>query len=220
MQSKLQTLDTPQVPNLPVPDAQYNKPTADQHNGLLRTFMLKLAASLRTLFGPNGGQYIECPYGLFFNTASQTFAAANTAYAINFNSTYLENGLRRPVTGTVNRIYAVVGGVYNFQYSGQLISTNASSKEVRIWIYRSGNGDIGYSTRVYTLSQNNEYQTIDWNFDIDMQPGQYVLLRISTTDTTVSLVSSAAGVTGTEVPSSVLTVNFISPLPNTLPTPP
>lgn len=216
--TKQQTLSVPAVPTLPDPNAGYLDKTVRATNGLIRTFMVRLTGSLQALYGPNGGQYIDCPNGLFFNTAVQTFAVTNTAYPVVFNSTYLSNAVQLQ-SGSTSRVEALVGGVYNFQYSGQILSSSSSSKEIAIWVRRDGI-DINYSTRVFTDNDNNHRNTKSWNFNIDLQAGQYVEIMAAVTSTDLWLDAAAASPPKTAVPSSVMTVNFISPLPDELPTPP
>ena len=203
---------------MPEPPLVYSDKTMRSGNGLLRTFMLRLTGALQSLFGPNGGQYIDCPNGLFFNTADQTFAVINTAYPVVFNATYLSNAVQLQ-SGSTSRVEALVGGVYNFQYSGQVLSSSGSAKELAIWIRRDGT-DIGYSTRVFTDSVNNHRNTTSWNFNIDLQAGQYIEIIAAVTSTDLWLDAAAAASPAPAVPSSVMSVNFISPLPAVLPTPP
>jgi hypothetical protein len=205
-------------PALPLAPEQYDRKYQDQLNNVQRLFYNRLGASLNATFGDAGGQYIDCPNGLFFNTADQTFAATNTAYPVVYNQTYLSSNVRLK-SGSTSQIETLVGGVYNFQYSGQLLSTNASAKNVFLWIKRNGT-NIGYSTHAYTLAANGEYRQVNWNFNIDMQEGDYLELEAATTDTTVRLDAEAATTPHPGIPSSVMTVNFIAPLPATLPTPP
>ena len=216
--SRQQTLAAPPVPTLPDPGAAYSEKTSRSSNGLVRTFMLRLTGALQSLFGPNGGQYIDCPNGLFFNTATQTFATTNTAYPVVFNATYLSNAVQLQ-SGSTSRVEALVGGIYNFQYSGQVLSSSGSAKELAIWIRRDGT-DIGYSTRVFTDSVNNHRNTTSWNFNIDLQAGQYIEIIAAVTSTNLWLDAQVAASPKTGVPSSVLTVNYVSPLPAVLPTPP
>jgi len=216
--TKQQTLSAPAVPTLPDPNAGYLDKTVRATNGLIRTFMVRLTGSLQALYGPNGGQYIDCPNGLFFNTAVQTFAVTNTAYPVVFNSTYLSNAVQLQ-SGSTSRVEALVGGVYNFQYSGQVLSSSSNSKEIAIWVRRDGI-DINYSTRVFTDNDNDHRNTKSWNFNIDLQAGQYVEIMAAVTSTDLWLDAEAASPPRTAVPSSVMTVNFISPLPEELPTPP
>ena len=211
-------LDSPQPPNLPYAPKEWNPTYQEQLNNVLRLYFNRLSHATQYLLGPNGGQYVECPNGLFFNTADQTFAATSTAYPVVFNATYLNNAVALQ-SGSTSKIEVSVGGIYNFQYSGQLLSTNSSAKTVYIWIKRN-DINIGYSTHAYTLSANGEYIEISWNFNIDLAAGEYLELEIATTDTNVKLDAEAATSPHPGIPSSVMAVNFISPLPDPRPTPP
>ena len=216
--NKQQTLSAPAVPTMPDPGSVYSDKNVRASNSLLRTFMLRLTGALQALFGPNGGQYIDCPNGLFFNTATQTFAVIDTAYPVVFNATYLSNAVQLQA-GSTSRIEALVSGVYNFQYSGQVLSSSGNSKELAIWIRRDGT-DINYSTRVFTSSDNDHRVTKSWSLNIDLQAGQYVEIIAAVTSTDIWLDATAAASPRTAVPSSVMSVNFISPLPQEMPTPP
>lgn len=212
--NKSQTLASPPVPTMPDPTDQ----TQRTSNGLMRTFMLRLTGSLQSLFGPAGGQYIDNPNALFFNTASQTFAAITTAYPVVFNATYLHN-LVQLQSGSTSRIQVDTPGVYNFQYTGQVYSTNSSAKDIDLWIRRN-NIDIGYSTRTRTVASNSQSSPLTWSFNIDMQAGDYIELMAAVTDINLSLRAAPASAPHPGVPSSVMTVNYMSALPDPLPTPP
>jgi hypothetical protein len=211
-------INFPSPPNLPLSPLQFDSRYQEGLNNVFRLYFNRLSGTLQNVLGPNGGQYIDCPNGLFFNTADQTFAATNTAYPVVFNATYLNNAVALQ-TGSTSKVEVSISGVYNFQYSGQLLSTNSSAKNVYIWIKRN-NVTIGYSTHAYTLSSNDEYTEISWNFNIDLAAGEYLELEIAATDTAVRLDAEAATSPHPGIPSSVLAVNFISPLPNPRPTPP
>lgn len=218
MANKSQTLETPRAPSLPLPDQSYNHTTQDQHNSSLRNFFLKLQSVLSNLLGPNGGQFIDRPNGLFFNTSDQTLASTNTATPVEFTSTYLSNAVEVNA-GTDSRIYVRVSGVYNFQFSGQLKSGSASAKQIYIWIVRNGT-DIGYSTHQYTLEGSNNHLNIAWNFNIDLNDGDYMELEWAANDTNVTFEATAATSPHPGIPSAVIAVNYVSPLPDVIPTPP
>lgn len=211
-------LDSPAVPALALAPMEYSAFFQDQYSNILRLYFNRLQNITQNVLGPNGGRYIDCPNGLFFNTADQTFAAINTAYPVVFNATYLNNAVALQ-TGSTSRIEVTIGGIYNFQYSGQLLSTNSSAKNVFIWIKRN-DITINYSTHAYTLSANNEYVEISWNFNIDLDVGEYLELEIATSDTNVQLDAVAPTSPHPGIPSSVMAVNFIAPLPDPRPTPP
>ena len=205
-------------PRLPTAPAQYEARFHDQHSDVLRLYFNQLDNVVTTLLGPNGGRFIDCPNGLFFSTTDQPIAAANVAQPIDVPIEYLNNAVRVNA-GTDSRIYVDIGGIYNFQFSGQLLSGSASSKQVYIWIARNGT-DIGYSTHQYTLSGSNTHLNISWNFDIDLDVGEYIEMQWAANDIDVKLESAVATAVHPGIPSAVVAVNFIAPLPLTRPTPP
>ena len=196
----------------------YSEVTARAGNNLMRTFMLRLTGMLQSLLGPAGGQYVDFPNGLFFNTDEQYFAATNTAYPVVFNNTYFNN-LIDLQSGSTSRVEVSTSGVYNFQYTGQVISENSSSKDISIWIRRNGT-DIDYSRRVRTVETNNHSSPFSWSFNIDLEAGDYLELIAAVTNTNLHLHAEAAASPLPGIPSSVLTVNYMSALPETIPTPP
>ncbi|NBX93852.1 MAG: hypothetical protein EBQ85_11535 [Proteobacteria bacterium] len=209
-------LRQPAPPSLPSAGGNYERAYHDQFNNVLRLYFNQLSNNLTAVFGDNGGQYIECPNGLFFNTADQTFAATNTAYPIVFNATYLNNAVALQ-TGSTSKVEVSIGGVYNFQYSGQVKTTNSSDKNLYLWITRNGT-DIGYSTHAWTFHDNNHYAEISWNFNIDLAVGEYIELKVAADSTAIILDAETATSPHPGIPSSVLSVNFMAPLPNIRPT--
>ena len=205
-------------PSLPLAGQEYTATYQDQLNNVLRLYFNQLTTILGAITGENGGQYIDCPNGLIFNTDDQTFAAPNTAYPIVYNVTYLSNAVQLK-SGSSSQIEVLVGGVYNFQYTGQVLSTSASAKTMDLWIRRNGI-DIPYSNRARTVAANNQYTPVTWNFNIDLAAGEYVELMAAVTDVALYLDAMTAVAPHPGTSSSVMTVNFIAPLPDERPTPP
>lgn len=261
-------LNKPVNPALPPATPAYSTLYHDKFNSILRLFFNQTQNVFDNLLGPNGGQYIDCPHGVFFNTQDQIYAANDTAYPVEFDSTYLSNGVALEAvtvtagafvvgvrytivsvgstnftligaasntvgvvfvatgvgtgTGTAStksRIRASVNGLYNFQYTGQVYTSTGSKVEVALWIARNGT-DISYSTRINTIASNNHYFEILWNFDIDLAAGEYIELKTSIDDhaPNIRLDAFAAVAPYPAGASSVLTVNFIAPLPDPRPT--
>jgi hypothetical protein len=206
------------APNLPQPTEGVTRNYLEDLTRSLRTYFNTVDGNASAVYGDRGGQYIDCPYGLFFDTQSQSLLGANTATPVFFRQPYLSNAVRVNA-GTNSRIYADVAGVYNFQFSGQLSSTNSSSKTIYVWIVRNGT-DVGYSTHAYTISGSGTQLEISWNFSIDMQAGAYIELEWASDNTNVTLSAAAAASPHPGIPSAVVAVSFVAPLPQTLPTPP
>lgn len=212
------SLDQVTAPNLPLAPESYTARFIDQLNNVLRLYFTQVSRILSAIVGVNGGQYIDCPAGLFFSTTTQTIGAANTAQPIDVPLEYLNNAVYVNA-GTDSRIYVAVAGVYNFQFSGQLRSGSSSAKQVYVWISRNGT-DIGYSTKQYTVSGSNTHLNISWNFDIDLDADEYVEMQWAADDTNMTLEAAAATAPHPGMPSAVIAVNFIAPLPDPRPTPP
>lgn len=205
-------------PALPLATLGYDRQYQDQLNNVQRLFYNRLAGVLNQVTETFGGRYIDVPSGLFFSTTTQTLAAVNTATPVDFPIEYLNHGIRVN-SGTDSRVYVDYGGVYNFQFSGQLKSASSSAKQVYIWIVRNGT-TIGYSTHQYTLAGNSNHLNVSWNFDIDLDAGEYVELQWAADDTNVILEAAAATSPHPGIPSAVMAVNFVAPLPDPRPTPP
>jgi hypothetical protein len=202
-------------PALPFAVPAYTPTYIDQLLKVLRLYFNRVSDVLNAITGVNGGRYIDCPNGLFFSTADQPIVAANTAQPIDFPIEYLNNAVRVN-SGTDSRVYVDIGGVYNFQFSGQLLSGSSSSKQVYIWIARNGT-NIGYSTHQYTVAGSGNHLNISWNFDIDLDGGEYIEMQWASDDVNMKLESAAATALHPGIPSAVMAVNFIAPLPDPRP---
>ena len=208
-----------EAPALPIPpERNILRTYLDDLNNILRLFFNRLANNVNLLTGEYGGQFIEKPNGLFFSTTDQPIAVVNTGQVISFENTYLSEGIT--INGGSNsQITAVYSGVYNIQFSAQPASTSASSKIIYVWITRDGT-NVGYTAKQFVLQGSADVKNMTYNFNIDLQAGQYIEMKWSSNDINSKLDTQAATASRPGVASAVLTVTFVSTLPETLPTPP
>jgi hypothetical protein len=208
------------APNLPLPPLEYDRVYFDQMLNILRLYFNRIDALTTQLMtsGSIDPSLINNPNGLFFSTVDQTLAAIDTGYPITFNQTYLNNNVALQ-TASTSKIEVAVGGVYNFQLSAQLKSTNASAKDVQIWIKRN-NVTIGYSAHKYTVEGSDNHMNVSWNFNIDLAANEYIEMQWAADNTNVTLESIAASAPYPAAASVVMVVNFIAKLPDPRPTPP
>ena len=193
---------------LPNPTIEYDAETQRQLIRVLEVYFNQLDSQtpLQAEYFKGRGDELTIPSALYFSTQDQTAAAINTAYDITYNNVYFENEL----TLTNNKeIYALRNGIYNFQLSAQLLSTNSSAKTLQIWINRDGT-DIGYSSHAYTVAANNEYTEVNWNFNIDVDAGSYIKIRWATTDVGLRFDAVAPSAPYPGISSVVMAVNYIS----------
>jgi len=211
-----------QAPALPIPKAGPLKQYLDDLNNILRLFFNLLVNAVNNVFGELGGRFIDVPNALYFSTVDQPIAVVDTAQVITFNQTYLQSGFELN-GGSNSQITATYSGVYNFQFIGQLSSGSASAKNVYLWISRNGT-NLGYTAREFVLSGSGEIDEVIWNFNLDLAAGEYIEMTWVSDDIDVTMKTVAPAVSPATphpgVTSAVLTVNFISALPEVRPTPP
>ncbi len=206
----------PKAPKLPQSPLLPDRAFMDLLSNAQRLYYNQLDSVNSAILGPNGGQFIDCPNGLFFDLGTYSPTLPNTGYPLEFKTTYLSNAVRI-VDDT--KITVDIGGVYNFQYSSAVTSTNSSLKTLWVWIARNGT-PIGYSTNEYTISGSGTDTIIAWNFNMDLDVGEYVQLYWGADNTNVTIATTAATPPHPGIPANVVSVNFIAPLPNPRPTPP
>ena len=207
-----------QPPALPIPKETPLKQYLDDLNNILRLFFNLVANAVNNVFGELGGRFIDVPNALYFSTVDQPIAAVDTAQVVTFNQTYLESGFS--INGASNsQITAIYGGVYNFQFTTQIVSNSASAKTVYLWISRNGT-DLGYTAKDVILSGSADVNEATWNFNLDLAAGEYVEMKWSSDDIDASLNSETPASPHPGVASAVVTINFISALPEVRPTPP
>ena len=203
-----------QSPALPIPTGGPLKPYLDALNNILRLFFNLLSSAVNSVVGEYGGRFIEAPNAKFFSTVDQTASVINTAYALQFENTYLGEAIS--IAGT--QITPLYSGVYNFELSVELTSGSASSKELSFWVRRSG-VDIANTARLHVVAGSGGVDNFEYSFTLDLTAGQYVELMWATDDLNITVDYQAAASPRPAVPSTLLTVVFVSAVPETLPTP-
>ena len=210
-----QQLQTPAVPDLPNPQDRYDRLTVAQTNGALRTFFLKLTNALQSLASPRGGRFINMPYGAFQDTTDQTAANTTTAYAITFDTTDFNNGI---TLSNSSRLNVSQAGIYNIQFSVQLVNTTNASIDIDIWFRKNGtnidksNSRFGLAPR---KSLGDPFHLIGAiNFFVSLDTNDYVELMWRTSDVGAYIEHYAASSTPTRpsIPSVIVTVTFVSNL--------
>ena len=210
-----QQLQTPAVPDLPNPQDKYDRLTVAQTNGALRTFFLKLTNALQSIASPRGGRFINMPYGAFQDGTDQTAANTTTAYAITFDTTDFNNGV---TLSNSSRLNVSQDGLYNIQFSVQLVNTTNASVDIDIWFRKNGtnidksNSRFGLAPR---KSVGDPFHLIGaMNFFVSLDTNDYVELMWRTSDVGAYIEHYAASSTPTRpsIPSVIATMTFVSNL--------
>lgn len=147
-------------------------------------------------------------YGAFYSTQAQTAAAINTAYPITFNNLDFASGFTIDPLHP-SRIVTQVQGLYNYQFSLQVTSTNSSTSAIWIW-YRKNGVDVPHSATKMTIASNGGLIAPAWNFVESMDPNDYFELMWAVDSTAVSLVSPAATAFCPSTPSALISVTQVT----------
>ena len=203
-------LNVPAVPVLPIATTAYSQQQQNQYTNTLRLYFNQLNGVVAAVVGNEGGQYLSFPYGAFQDNTTQTAAATSTPYAVKFGTTDLTNSVTVVTDGTnLTRVTVDETGIYNFAFSLQLAKATANSKTAWIWPRINGSNVADSATKV-TLSGNGSAVVAAWNFFLSMSAGDYFQLMWAVEDTGIQIVHDAATAFCPEIPSAILTVNFIS----------
>lgn len=209
-------LDSPQPPNLPYAPSEWSSQYQEQLNNVLRLYFNRLSNVTRYLLGPEGGQYINIPYGAFYDTTDQVAGSTTTAYAITINSTSSDNGVTIENSSEVTFAYQ---GIYNIQFSLQLSNDTNATQDIDIWFRKNGT-DVDNSNSRFGLaprkSAGDPYHVIaSLNFVESFNAGDYVQLYWRTSDVGAYIEYYAAPSSPTRpaIPSVILTATFVSSVP-------
>ena len=178
------------------------KPTAP-NNVIPIAAVLKVDAADGIIFvRPTVDQQLY--YGEFTKTDTQTPAAINTAYALTFTSTEIAKGVT--IGAPASRIVIANAGLYNFNASVQITSTNASQKSIWVWLRKNGTTNISNSARVASTTLNGGYLVVSLNEVLSVLAGEYYEVMYAADDTNVSVATVAATAFAPAAPAAILAV--------------
>ncbi len=209
-------LDNPAPPNLPLAPEEYERIYFESLTNVLRLYFNRLENITRNLLGIEGGRFINFPYGAFYDTTDQTAASTTTAYAISLNSTTVSNTISVENSSQITFTYE---GIYNIQFSVQLVNTDNAVQDIDIWFRKNGT-DIANSNSRFGLaprkSVSDPFHVVgSLNFIDSFAANDYIELYWCTTSTSAYIEAYTAGTTPTRpaIPSVILTATFVSSVP-------
>lgn len=184
-------------PNLPVALKEYDQRGTEQFNNVLRLYFNQVSNRLNT----------PLAHASYFDTTTQTNPVADAVNLFTYNSVISEFQITR---GTpTSKIYFTNTGLYNIQFSAQLDKTGGSASAVYIWPRVNGVNLPNSATKIVIDGPNSEIVAA-WNFVLVLQANDYFELAWQSSDTDVVIREEAASGNVPEIPSIILTVNWVS----------
>lgn len=189
---------------LPPAPADYNFQYEAQRNRLIESF-----AQGAYVKGEDVGIYAPAKliyegfYGQFKKTTSVSPAAANTAYAITFDTTEDSNGVS--VGSPASRIVVTEDGIYNFSAHFTILSSNSSAKTTWFWFRKNGT-NVSASAFLTTSDINGGHMASGRDHFFSLVSGDYIELMWAADSTDLELHASAATAFAPSGPSCLLSV--------------
>lgn len=143
------------------------------------------------------------PCASYYSTQTQNHGVAGNVAIVTCNQTDFEYGVSK-VSNT--RFTAPINGIYNFQFSLQLVSS-LNNKHAYVWLKKNGSNVASSNTEVDLANKDYGYVAA-WNFMVNLNAGNYLELAW-TSDDTVTLKASSPAPYGPDVPSAIVTMNLI-----------
>ena len=145
-------------------------------------------------------------YGEFVKTTDQTPSLTNTAYALTFDSALIAEGIS--IGSPASRIVVSESGLYHFNTTVQISSSNASDKNVWLWFRKNGT-DVANSARLVTININNGYTAVSMSEFFSLAANDRIEIMFAASDTAITVDNVAATAFAPAAPAVVLAVTQI-----------
>jgi hypothetical protein len=146
---------------------------------------------------------IGLDYGLFTSTVDQTLSATNTPVAITYNNTLLSNGV---TLSNNSRLNVAEAGFYQIDVNVQLRSNSSSAKNFYVWLRRNGTTNEPDTTRIQTLTGNNQDTVVTVTYKLSLQASEYIEVMWAGNDTDM-LLDAVTGLSfAPDAPSAIVSV--------------
>jgi hypothetical protein len=212
-------IDRPTPPRLPdPPPAGVNPGFFAAFSNVLRLYFSRLSNVLNSLTGTNGGSELQNPHAMLMSNQDQTNASITGANIVTYNQPVIMQGVEVRNGG---EIWFEKTGQYLVTFSLQVTNRSNAAQEFEVWAgyngsnYPLSNTRFDIPARKSTDIWSHIVPAISGIFTVQNPDTEYLTIKWWASSTDVFLEHYAAGTSPTrpEIPSVVLTVNFVSRLP-------
>jgi len=147
-------------------------------------------------------------WGSFWSSSTQTITTANQIKAVEFNN-YDPSNNAVILNGT-SQLQVLFAGIYNIQFSLQLLNGVGTATESTIWLRKNGT-DIPDTAGDVSMHANANKLLPAWNYVIPLDANDYIQLMFSADNTAVSLLATGPSTTPVHpaIPSAIITVTQV-----------
>jgi hypothetical protein len=155
------------------------------------------------------------PYGCFTNNTDQTSPSVGSTAVVVYDTTEEASGV---YLANSSRLYVRNYGIYNVQFSIQLVNNANDPQYADVW-FRVNGTDVPRSASRFDIPARKSVGVPSHvigtvNTFIEMQAGQYVEIAGTTSSTDVALEHYVADtvIPRPAIPAAIVTVQYIAPL--------
>jgi hypothetical protein len=155
------------------------------------------------------------PYGCFTNNTDQLSPSVGSTAVVVYDTTEEASGV---YLASSSRLYVRNYGIYNVQFSIQLVNSSNDPQYADVW-FRLNGTDVPRSASRFDIPARKSAGVPSHvigtvNTFIEMQAGQYVEIAGTTSSTDIGLESYIAdtGIPRPAIPAAITTVQYIAPL--------
>jgi len=145
-------------------------------------------------------------YGEFIKLSDQSPAVVNTAYALTFDSSDVAEGVS--IGSPASRIVVSQSGLYQFDATIQISSSNSNAKTVWLWFRKNG-VDVTNSARLVTININNGYSAVSLAEFFSLAANDYIEIMFAADATAITVDNVAATAFAPAAPAVVLAVTQV-----------
>jgi hypothetical protein len=147
-------------------------------------------------------------FGQFTHNTTVTPGAANTAYALAWDTTVISEGIS--LTGSpTTRLTVAHSGLYNFAARIQFSANNSNIKSGWMWLKKNGTTNIGSSTAVGSLKDSGGYAVLAINDFVSLAANDYVELFWAVDDTGLKPTTVAATAFAPSAPTAHVAITQV-----------
>lgn len=147
-------------------------------------------------------------------TEVQGTGSPTTIGSVLFNATDFSNGVSVDPTNQANLVFSKAG-IYNLQFSAQLLNFTTSEDNVTFWLSQNGT-DVPYSAGIEQVNSKHGSspgaRIAAWNYLLELKPGDYITLKWAsdTGNTVVATYPAGTSPVHPISPALIFTATFVS----------
>jgi hypothetical protein len=211
-------LNPPPSPRLPDPGGEYEARYIEQLLNVLRLYFNRLSSALSVLFGPDGGATLQNPHAMLMSDQDQANPDITLSNRLSYNQPVITQGIE---VRNTNEIWFEKAGQYLVTFTLQVTNRSNAEQVFEVWAgfngsnYPLSNTRFDLPPRKSSSVWSHVVPAITGIFTVSDPTNDYLTIKWWASSTEVFLEHYAAGTTPDrpEIPSVIMTINFVSRLP-------